>query len=97
MSENRGLKPDDILIMWNNKDAYNRHKVALDVQDAGNLQALAREFVKVVDQAMAETRSTTATWEDPAVVLFVDKFASLCRINDRYQTAYDACQKKAVT
>ena len=88
----------DITIHWANKTTgYNRFKTALDVQDAGNLQALAREFVKIVDQAMEETRSTTATWSDPAVVLFADKFASLCHTNQRYQAAYDACQKKAVT
>ena len=76
---------------------YNRHKVALDVQDAVNLRALAREFVKVVDQAAEETGSTEATWSDPAVVLFVNKVESLAhsKWDDRFSQAYKACQEKA--
>ncbi|BAR61916.1 hypothetical protein ACFLEY_22280 [Bradyrhizobium sp. YCK136] len=76
---------------------YNRHKVALDVQDAVNLRALAREFVKVVDQAAEETQSTEATWADPAVRLFVNKFESLSHSNwnDHFAEAYKACREKA--
>jgi hypothetical protein len=74
---------------------FNRFKIALDVQDAGNLRALAREFVKVVDQAMEETGSTMATWDDPAVVLFVNKFESLCRSDARYSAAYKACTDRS--
>ncbi len=44
---------------------YDRFGIAIDVQDAGNPRALAREFVRVVDSAMEETKSTTATWDDP--------------------------------
>lgn len=84
-----------ITIHWGNKPAYNRHKVALEVQDAVNLRALAREFVKVVDQAMEETRDTGKTWDDPAVVLFVNKFESLCRSDARFSTAYATCFEKA--
>lgn len=56
----------------------NRFRTALDVQDAGNLRAIARAFVNVVDQAAEETKSTTATWEDPAVRLFAAKIHELC-------------------
>src|SRR5258705_1672333 len=62
-----------------NNNTYNRFQVALDIQNAGNLRAIAREFVRVVDDAMAETQSTTATWDDAAVVLMVNKLESLCR------------------
>jgi hypothetical protein len=82
----------DITIMWADRPAYSRHKVALDVQNAGNLRALAREFVKVVEAAHADTGSTTATWLDPAVVLFVNKFESLCRSEANYSAAYAACK-----
>lgn len=41
----------DITIYWGNQETYNRFQVALDIQDAGNLRAIAREFVKVVDAA----------------------------------------------
>ena len=75
--------------------AYNRHKIAIEVQNAGNLRALAREFVRVVDDAMEETKSTMATWDDAAVVLFVNKFESLCRSESRFSAAYAVCQEKA--
>ena len=94
--ENRSIVPNDIVIMWGNKASYNRHKIALDVQDAGNLRVLAREFVKVVDTAMDENKSTEATWDDAAVVLFVNKFESLCRSDARFSAAYKVCQEKAV-
>src|SRR4051794_37698395 len=88
---------NDITIAWGNRETYNRHKVAVDVQDACNLRALAREFVKVVDQAMDENKSTEATWRDPAVVLFVNKFESLCHSNwnDTFSEAYRLCQEKS--
>lgn len=78
---------------------YNRFKAALDVQDAVNLRALAREFVKVVDQAAEETKSTIETWADPAVVLFVNKLESLSHTNwnDVFSKAYRTCQEKAPT
>jgi hypothetical protein len=88
-------RPDDITISWASRADYNRHKVAIEVQDAGNLRALAREFVKVVDQASDETKSTEATWHDPAVVLFVNKFESLCRSEARFSEAYADCKRKA--
>lgn len=85
-----------ITIHWGNKASYNRHKVALDVQDAVNLRALAREFVKVVDTAMEATNDTGLTWDDAAVVLFVNKFESLCRSEARFSAAYAVCKEKAV-
>jgi hypothetical protein len=90
-------KSDNIEIMWGNKATYNRFRVALDVQDAGNLLALAREFVKVVDTAMKEVKSTKATWDDPAVVLFVNKLESLCRSEQRFSAAYKACQEQVAS
>lgn len=74
--------------------SYNRHQIALDVQNAGNLRALAREFVKVVDHADNELRSTKAVWDDSAVVLFVNKFESLCRSDARFSAAYKVCNEK---
>jgi len=89
------MSEHDITIHFGNKPTYNRHKVAVEIQDAGNLRALAREFVKVVDAAMEETKSTTATWEDPAVVMFVNKFESLCRSEARFSEAYAKCRDKS--
>jgi hypothetical protein len=74
---------------------YNRHKIALEIQDACNLRALAREFVKIVDAADAESTGTEATWADAAVRLFVSKFESLCYSSDNFSKAYDECVAKA--
>lgn len=81
----------------------NRHKMALDVQDAGNLRAIARSFVEVCDDAMWELQATTSVWRDPAVILFAAKIAELtgCGYADmtHYSKAYEACkaqQKEAV-
>lgn len=85
----------DITIWWANKPTYNRHKIALEIQDAVNLRAIAREFVKVVDAAMDETRDTGKTWADPAVVLMVNKLESLCHSEQRFGEACAACEAKA--
>lgn len=58
---------------------YNHFRVAIDLQDAGNTRAIAREFVNIVDSAMRDTGSTKATWTDPAVVLCINKLESLAR------------------
>lgn len=76
-------------------DKTNRFRLALDIQDAGNLKALARAFVEVVDDAMAETQSTTATWSDPAVRLFVSKFESLCQAEPNFGEAYNQCHERS--
>jgi len=73
----------------------NRFQTAIDAQDACNLRALARQFVFVVDAAMEELRDTKGTWDDPAVVLFVNKLESLCRSDDRFSAAYSACIERA--
>ena len=74
---------------------FNRFQLALDVQNAGNLRAIAREFVRVVDQAMEDTQSTVATWEDAAVVLFVNKMESLCHSEARFSAAYALAQTRS--
>lgn len=87
---------DTITIYWDDKATYNRHKAALDVQNAVNLRAMAREFVKVVDSAGDELKSTRAIWEDAAVRLFVNKFESLVRSEANYSQAHQICTEKAV-
>ncbi|MGY8663345.1 hypothetical protein Q3C01_13345 [Bradyrhizobium sp. UFLA05-109] len=86
--------PDDIVIHWDDRANYNRYKVACEVQDVGNLRALAREFVKVVERASEETQSTEATWHDDAVTLFVNKLENLCNSERRFSEVYANCKKK---
>lgn len=73
----------------------SRHQLALDIQDAGNLKALSRWFVAVVDDADKEHRSTVGVWEDPAVRLFVNKFESLCSSEQTFSESYRKCLEKA--
>jgi hypothetical protein len=85
----------DITIHWANKPEYNRFKVALEVQDAVNLRALAREFVKVVDTA-SDGKPTKDVWDDAAVVLFVNKFETLCRSDARFGASYRVCREEVL-
>ena len=88
----------DVTIYWGNKPTYNRFKVALEVQDAVNMRALSREFVKVVDSAMDELKNTGEGWKDPAVILFVDKFASLggsYNSHEGFGYCYEECKRRA--
>lgn len=75
---------------------FDRFRSAIDIQDAGIMRAIAREFVRVVDAAMHDTGSTIESWADPAVVLFVNKLESLSRSEVNFSAAYEACQKYAV-
>jgi hypothetical protein len=67
----------------------------LAIQDAVNMRAIARELVKVVDDAMEECRSTEATWRDAAVVLLINKLESLSHSESEFNRAYTECQTKA--
>jgi hypothetical protein len=78
-------------------NSYNRFRVALAMQDACNLRAIARAFVQIVDAAAADCGSTDATYADAAVVLAVGKIESLCHSDDRFSAAYDvACERADV-
>jgi hypothetical protein len=86
----------DIIIHWGNKPTYNRHRVALAIQDAINPRAIARELVKVVEAAAETADSTSAICKDPAVVLVVSKLESLIQSEDRFADAYHECQIAAL-
>lgn len=88
------MSKNDISIMFDNRDTYNRHQVAVEIQNACNPRALARELVKMVDVAAAELNSTVLVWDDPAVVLLVNKLESMCRSEARYSSAYAGCLEK---
>lgn len=71
----------------------NRFKTALELQDACNLRAIARKLVEAADQA-ADAGGTQASYNDPAVILIVDKIESLVRSQDvkRLNEAWDCCK-----
>lgn len=83
----------------NSSPVYNRFEIAIAIQDAGNLRAIAREFVKVVDDAMADIKVTVDIWTDPAVVLFVAKLTDLSGAHrpDTFSRAYDQALRRTIT
>lgn len=89
------MSKHDITIMWGDRLAYNRFRVAVEIQNGGNMRAIARELVKVVDSAMDELQSTEAVWSDPAVRLIVNKLESLARSEATFSEAYTQCRAKA--
>jgi hypothetical protein len=70
---------------------------ALVVQDACNLRAIARLLVAAADYACDNFGGTDASYNDPAVILIVNKIESLVHSdwNDRYSKAYAECQRIA--
>lgn len=86
---------NDITIMWGNRATYNRFRIAVEIQDAGNMRAIARELVKVVDSAMDELQSTEKVWSDPAVRLVINKLESLAGSDANYGDAYHQCKAKS--
>jgi hypothetical protein len=68
----------------------SRFQVAIDLQDACNLRAIARELVRATDEA-ANEGGTDFSYRDAAVILIVNKIESLVHSNegDNYSAAYD--------
>jgi hypothetical protein len=74
---------------------YNRFEIALAIQDAVNLRAIARELVKAADAACDEGGGTLASYVDPAVIPIVNKIESLVYSTEHFSQAYAACQAQA--
>lgn len=73
----------------------NRYKNALHIQQgACNTRAVAAALVEACDEVMAETASTAATYNDPAIRMIVHQLAHLCKV-DRIMdlSVYDSLQK----
>jgi len=82
--------------IYKDYDQAALRKAALDVQDAGNLRAIARLLVAAADYAADHCGGTFASYDDAAVILIVDKIESLVRSQDqpRYLAALDVCKAK---
>jgi hypothetical protein len=86
-------RPDDIVIRAP-EPGYNRFKVARDIQNACNTSGVARELIRVIEDAAHDPAcGRHRLSEDPAVVAVIDKLASLIRL-DAYQ-AHDQCARRA--
>lgn len=72
-------------------------KLALDIQDASNISAVARELVSCIgDLYLVSTPTSDPVYDHPAVILLVDKLSSLCGTqfnHDKIHGAYDHCYK----
>jgi hypothetical protein len=71
---------------------YDRFKVARDIQNACNTTGVARELIRVMEDAARDPacgRSRLSS--DPAVVAVVDKLSSLMRLG-AYE-AHDQCAR----
>jgi hypothetical protein len=71
----------------------NFYKLALEVQDAVNLRAIARLLVQAADAA-ADKAGTQASYDDPAVILIVNKIESLVNSSWRFDGAYHECKRR---
>jgi hypothetical protein len=66
-------------------------KLALDIQDACNFSAVARELVSCVSELYKDSDQII---KEPSVILLVDKLSSLCGTQfspDKVYAAYDHC------
>jgi hypothetical protein len=85
--------PDTILIHAP-EPGYDRFKVARDIQNACNTSGVARELIRVIEDAARDPacgRGRLA--HDAAVVALVDKLHSLMRL-DHYE-AHGQCARRA--
>jgi hypothetical protein len=76
---------------------YDRFKVAYEIQDACNPSGVARELVRVVEDATRDPACTGTDWvrSDAAVVAVVDKLRDLMGL-DAFE-ALRTCREKAET
>jgi hypothetical protein len=73
---------------------YNRFRVARDIQNACSTSGIARELVRVIEDAARDPAcGRHQLTHDPAVVALVDKLASLMRIPAT--AAHDECARRA--
>ena len=69
---------------------YNRFATALAIQDACNINAVARELVKVLDDARVNGLTGIDLVSDAAVILLVNKLDSMVNYSaDHFSRAYN--------
>jgi hypothetical protein len=87
-------KPDAITIHAP-EPGYNRFKVARDIQNACNTSGVARELIRVIENAAhAPQCGRGRLTHDPAVAAVIDKLGSLMRL-DPFE-AHAECARRAV-
>jgi len=88
------MSPSDAILIHTPEPGYNRFKVARDIQNACNTSGVARELIRVIEDAARDPQCGRGRLTlDPAVVAVIDKLQSLMRL-DPFE-AHDACAKRA--
>jgi hypothetical protein len=73
--------------------AYNRFKVARDIQNACNMSGVARELIRVIEDAANDPQCGRGRLtHDPAVAALIDKLSSLISIG--IYEAHGECAKR---
>jgi hypothetical protein len=71
----------DTILIYAPGPAYNRFQVARDIQNACNTSGVARELIRMMeDAALDRACGRGRLAHDPAVVAVIDKLSSLMRL-----------------
>jgi hypothetical protein len=83
----------DAIVILAPDPGYNRFKVARDIQNACNTSGIARELIRVIEDAARDPQCGRGRLpHDPAVVAVIDKLSSLMALN--IYEAHDQCAKR---
>jgi hypothetical protein len=93
-SQERAISSADAVLIHAPEPGYNRFKIARDIQNASNTSGVARELIRVIEDAARDPKCRRGRLpHDPAVVAVIDKLSSLMRL-DPYE-AHDECARRA--
>jgi hypothetical protein len=93
-SEERAISYADAIVIHGPEPGYNRFKVARDIQNACNTSGVARELIRVIEDAARDPNCGRGRLtHDPAVAAVVDKLRSLMAL-DPYD-AHEECAWRA--
>jgi hypothetical protein len=88
------MSQTDAILIHAPEPGYNRFKAARDIQNACNTSGVARELVRVIEDAARDPECGRGRLtHDPAVVTVIDKLQSLMRL-DPFE-AHAACARRA--
>jgi hypothetical protein len=88
------MSQPEVIYIHAPEPGYNRFKVACDIQNACNTSGVARELIRVIEDAAHDPQCGRGRLtHDPAVVAVIDKLSSLMRL-DPY-AAHDECASRA--
>ena len=88
------MTQSDATLIHAPEPGYDRFKVARDIQNACNTSGVARELIRVIEDAARDPQCGRGRLtHDPAVAAVIDKLQSLMRLNPF--EAHDACARRA--